>query len=356
MKLKNKLFLALAPIPSLAPIAFAASCNIHETIEGDTYVKFRSHTQTELIIPDYVTKIKFSAFHLKKKLAKITAKNVTELDPETFHKSLGSSYSDINLGLQELRFDSLGQIEPKTLKDLINLTTFYAPSVTKVGEEAFAQAKSLSNLTLGQISEVGKAAFKGTSDLTQAPSFAPSLTHLPDEIFRASGIKSFSSANITSIGELAFRDSAIESIDLPNVTSFGKRAFANAQFLKNPKPTNFNININAEFDEEVFGTSTKNIHPSWFDEQGLFIINGHLFMVDAARLGEKTELELPESVKVIEPYAFKNGASAKLTTIRSNSVLTVKAKAFNNNKTITTVEFPNAQIEPDAYKGSSITE
>ena len=107
--------------------------------------------------------------------------------------------------------------------------------VISIGEEAFADCKSLASVTIpDSVTSIGEAAFVGCDSLTSV-TIPDGVTSIGDNAFV--GCTSLTSVTIpdsvTSIGDYAFCNcSSLTSVDIPDgVTSIGRRAFSGCKSL-----------------------------------------------------------------------------------------------------------------------------
>ncbi|AIA29507.1 lipoprotein [Mycoplasmopsis californica] len=327
MKKFRKLFILGTLMSISAPLALSA-CSLDQTIENDTYVQFRSHSKTELNIPDHVTKIIPSALFLKHKLQKISAKNIFEIPAELFNYATKGATS----GLKSVNFPSVQKVEKETFKGLLNLEEVIMPNVVEVEQGAFENTPKLKNLQLGTLTKIADNAFRKTKSLIDTPKFASSITQLPKGIFSESAIKSFKNENITTIGESAFEKSEIEEINLPNVVKVDKGAFAALKLKK------INISSNAKIHSEAFGSKSSQAPKELFNNEGLLVFQDTLFLIDLDKAknlitskDKIVTLTLPENIKSINTFAFKQH-KGKINKIIAPGVKSIDDEDFEQFK------------------------
>lgn len=152
-----------------------------------------------------------------------------------------------------------------------NLSSIEIPnSVRSIGHSAFWRCKSLSSLEIGnEVKTIGNYAFSGCSRLTSAT--------IPD--------------SVTKIGDYAFFDcSSLTSVSIGNsVTSIGHDAFCNCSRLNR-------VDINDLTSWCGIKFNNMQANPLLFAKN--LYLNGNII----------SNLVIPNSITVIEPYAFINGS------------------------------------------------
>ena len=198
--------------------------------------------------------------------------------------------------------------------------------VTRIGDDAFIECKSLTSVTIPEsVTSIEFAAFCGCSSLT-------SVTI---------------SEGVTSIGHFAFEYcDSLTSVTIPEgVTSIGFRA----------------VNRCCNLTSITIPTSVTSIEPEAFSETpwlknylgDLVIINGILLEYK----GKDTAVVIPEDVKSIGSYAFEGCSSLTSVTI-SEGVTTIGEGAFCECRSLTSMTLPKGvtNIGKEAfYKCGSLT-
>ena len=118
-------------------------------------------TNTELILPSYITKINQYAFYNCKGLTSITIPNsVTSIGEEAFYNCTG--LTSVTIG------GSVTSIGTWAFKDCTRLTSITIPnSVTSIGGSAFEGCTGLTSVTIGNsVTSIGNSAFEGCTGLT----------------------------------------------------------------------------------------------------------------------------------------------------------------------------------------------
>ena len=175
--------------------------------EGDQKILVAyTGTETDLVLPAYITKINQYAFNNCSGLTSITIPN------------------------------SVTSIGGGAFKDCSGLTSITIPgSVTSIGSSAFYNCGGLTSITIpDSVTSIGGSAFYGCSGLTSI-TISDSVTSIGNSAFyECSGLTSITiSDNVTSIGDCAFCGcSGLTSIVIPDsVTSIGDSAFSGCSGL-----------------------------------------------------------------------------------------------------------------------------
>ena len=246
-----------------ASVIFAEGVVVEWVVEDGTLISYNG-TDTEVVIPDEVTKISATAFATTgAQITKLTiGKNVAEVEATWFqyftaidefvynskNVILGGSLND-----GRIIFDGAS-----TAKKSFILT--FGNNVTEIAPYFCINARSyITALDFGsaQITKIGKNAFARCSKITSVPSLPTTLLEMGDEAFGScSGMsgevtipaglviipqKAFNSCskitgvtfmgNVTEIGSSAFNGCPITSLTLPDsVKTIGGNAFTKSAF------------------------------------------------------------------------------------------------------------------------------
>ena len=311
--------------------------NFTSTSATLSITEVKDKSVTEIVIPDYVTSIGYSAF------------------------SGCSSLTSVTIPTFAIRYI------PKT-----NLQTVVITRGATIGDYAFSNCSGLTSITIpDSVTEIGSGAFSGCSGLTSVtiPTFA--IRYIPKTNLQTVVITSGD-----TIGDYAFKDcSSLTSITIPDsVTEIGYYAFGYCRGLTSItipdsvtsidswsfsgcsgltsvyyKGTNNdwnNININ-DYNNHLM--SAKRYYYSETEP----IDEGNYWHYDSD--GEVSVWELPSLEFTLcddETYYIVSGIgtykSSELVipaTYKNLPVKKVKATAFNGNQTITSVTIPNSIIE-----------
>ena len=304
-------------------------------------------TNTELVLPSYITKINQYAFYNCSGLTSVTIPNrVTSIGEEAFYNCYrlievynkstlsiwaGSSSNGYvayyaknvykNEGGSKLTTDENGYViytdgHEKILVAYHGTNTELAlPSyITKINQYAFYNCTGLTSVTIpDSVTSIGYMAFSGCTGLT-------SVT-IPD--------------SVTSIGNSAFSGcTGLTSVTIPDsVTRIGDDAFRGCDKLQDIYITDIGAwcNISGLNNLMYYGASNKKLY-----------INNKL----------ATSITIPNGVKAIPSFAFYNCTGLMSITI-PNSVTSIGDRAFRNCTGLTSITIPDSvtSINGGAFYG-----
>jgi len=244
----------------------------------------------EIIVPDYIENISYSAFCDCDNLTKITLPFVDDGSEGMYLGYIFGGYDYTYV--------------PNTLKEVI------ITSAAAIGENAFYDCYGLISVTIGDgVTAIGANAFYGCSGLTKI--------ELPN--------------SVTTIGGCAFEGcSGLTEIDIPNsVTTIGGYAFAGCSGLTEIEIPNSVTTIGEYAFSSCSGLTEIDI------PNNVTTIDGGAFS-DCSGL---MKIEIPNSVTTIDYYAFY-GCSGLTEIEIPNSVTTIGGGALEGCSNLTKITLP----------------
>ncbi len=296
---------------------------------------------TNLEIPNTVTSIKPNAFYNASDISSVAIPNsVTSIDNSAFAGCSGLKSVEINTNtigtwfssnFQSVQKISLGEQVSSIASNAFNgcsgLTEITIPSsVTSIGSSAFENCSSLQKVNIDDIAAWCRIDFGNNTanplyyakhlylnnQLITNLEIPNSITSIkPYAFYNAIDISNVSLPNfVTSINKYAFSGcSGLNSINIPaNVTSMGSSAFQNCSSLQK-----VSIDDIAAWCRIDFANNTAS--PLYYAK--------HLYLNNQL----VTNLEIPNTVNKIKPYAFYNASDISSVTI-PNSVTSIDNSVF----------------------------
>ncbi|MBC3804257.1 leucine-rich repeat protein [Acetobacterium fimetarium] len=224
----------------------------------------------------------------------------------------------------------------KSVVDVVIPGTLGGKKVVAIGEYAFYDCSSLTNVTIpDSVTSIGSSAFNGCSSLT-------SVT-IPD--------------GVTNIGSWAFQKcSSLTTINIPDsVTNIGYGAFEECSRLTNITIPNSVTTIGGRVFDKCTGLTSIDVDVNNLNYSSL---DGILFDKAVTTLiacpGGKVSITIPNSVTTIGDYIFYECSGLTSITI-PNSVTAIGRNAFDGCSSLTTVTIPNGvtNIEYMTFYGCS---
>ena len=312
-------------IPNVETIGWCA-------FEGSNYAGY--------LIPSTVKSIGQSAFARTQVVKVSVPEGITELN-NTFGGCVN---------LQEVKL-------PKSLVSLVNGAFYNCHSLEyielpagleTIGENAFYHCCSLYSITIpSSVKTIGRGAFSACSSLSSI-NFPVGLTSIGRDAFSAcTSLASIKlPTGLESIGDGAFWRCPITSISLPaGLKSIGNETFSDCKLSGTVSiPSSIEaIGSNPFKYTKVEVLDYQGDVKSWCENVALSENWMGLGYSDCGfRIGGKdlTELEIPEGVTKINPYAFENVQNIASIKIPS-SLRAIGEKAFYNDKLVRKVDIPS---------------
>ena len=285
-------------------------------------------TNTELVLPSYITKINQYAFYDCTGLTSVTIPDsVTSIDDSAFRNCSGLTSVTIP--------DSVTSIGNYAFYYCTGLTSITIPdSVTSIGEHAFYNCRRLTSITIGNgVTSIHGSAFEYCTGLTSITGPAEIVSTVVKQARPTSFVVSITSG--TSIGGRAFEScTGLTSITIPNsVTSIGYDAFYGCTGLTSITIGNSVTSIGNYAFAGCTGLTNITIPDS------VTSIGDGAF----ARCTGLTNITIPNSVTSIGYRAFYNCSGLTSVTI-GNSVTSISYSAFRDCTGLTSITF-NGTIE-----------
>lgn len=298
---------------------------------------------TEIIIPEGVTEISTGAFERNTNLTKVTL-------PSTLTTIGGEAFFDC---------DSLESIDIPDNVTSIGGNAFYScnklkgieipEGVSKIGNSTFYGCTALEKVILHEgLSEIGDSAFMSCRKLVSI-NFPSTLETIGTSAFRETGLTSITiPAHIISFGAQVFAEcpNLIDATFEDGVTVIAKEMFYKCTALKNVYIPNTITQVNANAFDGC--TALENVYLSGGLEDWLGITfdisnakSQPLYYADNLYFNNElvTEVVIPETVTIINTYAFYN--YDKLTSVKIPSTVNrINKSAFAacSNLTDLTIE------------------
>lgn len=336
-----------------------AWCNIDIATTTDNPLSYAHHLYlngeeiTDLIIPVGVKKIKYNSFYGGSSFTSLTIpetvevidgysfaqcnnlkkviipNNVIEIGPGAFQNC--SILSDITIG------NAVTVIGKGAFSSCDSLKTIFLPNVTIIEEGLFSGCDSINTIVLGNgVNKISQKAFYNLPSLKHII-LGDSITEIGDNAFQScTGLDSvIITNNVIKLGESCFSGcSELKDVILGDeVTSIGKNAFSNCTKLST---ITIGKKVN-KFDENAFyncrNLSRVNISDleAWCNiatfsksTNNPLTYAHHLYLNGE----EIIDLVIPETISIIQQYAFTGCNALKSVTIHPN-INRIKQYAFD---------------------------
>ena len=288
-------------------------------IKDTTIVKAKKGI-TDIIIPNYITKIDDHSFDSKYNLSSVTFEENSQLT------SIGSYV------FQYCR----------------NLTSVTIPnSVKSIGKYAFSYCHSLTSITIpSSVTSISDNAFSNCNNLTSVTFEEGSqLTTLYNSFNNNENLKTIElekCTKLTSIKQFAFsKCTSLTSITIPSsVTSIASDAFTQCIMHKDNfiNKSTLNAEENNYWSCGVYDTIT---------ESGLYTRNNSVLITCGS---EVTDIIVPNTITKINCYAFMQNQNITSVTFEEGSQLTsIETYAFYDNDGLTSINIPNGVTKITSY-------
>lgn len=324
---------------------------------------FYNSLQTDLVIPSTinnkpVTTIASKAFYQNTNLVSFTLPDtIKTIESQAFYKCTNLTTVNLGANLEYIGNEAFYYCQKLTdvtygtkLKEIGTSAFYYcttlsfittANQVTTIGASAFYNCQKLTTLPVGNsIETIGNSAFRYCTSLTQI-TLSNTLITLGTHVFaNCTKLSSITlSQNLTTIGINAFQEcTALTSITIPNsVVTMDKYAFYKCSNLLSVVLSNSLTTIS----DYAFDYCTKLSSVTFPTTGNLVTIGSYAFRYTALET-----LNLPNSIKTINSYAFFNITELSTVTI-PDSVTTFGSGIFQNCTGLTSYKLPtNMQTIP----------
>ncbi len=361
----------------------------------------KNKNSTDIVVPNYVTRIGNSAFYNCKELTSIEIPDsVTTIGVSAFFGCVGLTSITIP--------DSVTSIGDDAFFGCTGLTNVtIGNGVTSIGEKAFYRCSGLTSITIpDSVTSIGDDAFRGCIGLTkitgsstvvssvarqcESKSFEVVITSgtsigdsafyrctgltsitIPDSVtsigneafYGCTGLTSVTIGNgVASIGASAFyRCTGLTSITIPDsVTSIGEGAFYDCyKFIEVYNKSTLSITAGSSSNGYV-AYYAKNVYTNeggsklTTDENGYVIYTDGDEKILVAYHGTNTELILPSYITKINQNAFRDCTGLTSITI-PDSVTSIGDSAFYNCNGLTSITIPYSVTSISYYSFSGCT-
>ncbi|MGD0818416.1 MAG: leucine-rich repeat protein [Methanomassiliicoccales archaeon] len=304
------------------------------------------------VIPDNVTTLNGWAFYDCNSLTSITIpSSVAYMGNYAFDRC--SALTAINVNGSNLNYASLnGVLYNKATTTLIQYPggragSFAIPnSVTKIGDSAFSDCRSLSSVTIpSSITSIGQTAFFYCSALTSVTIPLGVISVGPSAFAFCANLTLVTiPTSLSSIGGWAFFScTSLTSITIPaSITSIGNNAFLDCSALTAIDVNSGNLNY-ASLNGVLFNKTMTTLIQCPAGKAGAFIIPNSVTKIDDAafiRCRSLTSVAIPSSITMLGFQMFSSCTSLTSVTIPSN-VTSIGDYAFYDCENLTSVTIPD---------------
>lgn len=271
-------------------------------------------------------------------LNSVTANNCSYVGTNAFTRianlkrvSIGTNLNSGNLTISTMAFDTVTDLQT------VDLPTNGVNVVLK--DSAFTNCKSLTNIDISVISNIGSSAFVNCAINEVNNS---KLTLLPSSVFaNCVRLTTVNLPNVTSIYSSAFSNcNNLVSISIPNVTVVGSSVFSNTLITDLDLPKLANIGSNTAIFERMSCLVNLNI-PN---------VTGNLSAYTFRFCSNLTSMNLPNITNINYSSIFLNCSNLVTVDFPNNTSTTIGDYAFANCIKLTSINIPNIKtIGPYAF-------
>ena len=305
---------------------------------------------TEIVVPDSVTSIGYSAFYRCIGLTEITLPFVGAIKAGTSNTDFEDIFGagGVPTSLKKVTITSAISIGDSAFSGCNSLTSVtIGDSVTTIGNYAFYHCSSLTSVTIGNsVTSIGDGAFYGCSSLTEIV-VPDSVTSIGDYAFKdCSSLTSVVIGDsVTSIGNYAFGYcTSLTSVEIPDsVTSIGNYTFYNCTSLTSVEIPdsvtsigNYTFYNCTSLTSAVIGDSVTSI--------------GDYAFYGCSRL---KSMVIPDSVTSIGGHAFY-GCSSLTSVVIGNSVTSIGFDAFSGCNSLMDITLPFVGATKDGASNTQL--
>lgn len=324
-------------------------------VESVGYGAFSENEQIEEVtIPDTVTALQYGAFHSCSNLKTVTFAGNSRL------QSIGVSAFEQCSSLQNIDLpDTVEQIKDNAFYWTALKAVNISDNITEVGDFAFAQNSSLSEVTLGSgIEGIERGTFANCESLVSIE-IPDNITYIGDSAFKDTGLTTVNiPESVTSVGKSAFAECSLEEVNIEgNLTYIAESAFASNGKLKSIVIPNSVTKIEymafsscsslleieiPDSVESIDYNAFENGNTDWYDNQDEGVVYaGKVLYKYKGEVPENTVITVEDGTKGISKYAFY--WQYGLTGVQlSNTVTNIGDYAFFGCELMKEIEIPKS--------------
>lgn len=327
-------------------------------VESVGYGAFSENEQIEEVtIPDTVTALQYGAFHSCSNLKTVTFAGNSRL------QSIGVSAFEQCSSLQNIDLpDTVEQIKDNAFYWTALKAVNISDNITEVGDFAFAQNSSLSEVTLGSgIEGIERGTFANCESLVSIE-IPDNITYIGDSAFKDTGLTTVNiPESVTSVGKSAFAECSLEEVNIEgNLTYIAESAFASNGKLKSIVIPNSVTKIEymafsscislleieiPDSVESIDYNAFEHGNTDWYDNQDEGVVYaGKVLYKYKGEVPENTVITVEDGTKGITKYAFY--WQYGLTGVQlPNTVTNIGDYAFFGCELMKEIEIPKSVTE-----------